>query len=62
MSTAQRSNVDLNKLPSTKGKRFALVVSEWNSEITNNLKSGARETLLSSGVKTKDIEEFNISF
>ena len=60
MSTAQRSNVDLNKLPSTKGKRFALVVSEWNSEITNNLKSGARETLLSSGVKTKDIEVFNV--
>tara|TARA_B100000768_G_scaffold165851_1_gene168725 strand:+ start:272 stop:742 length:471 start_codon:yes stop_codon:yes gene_type:complete len=60
MSTAQRTNVDINKLPSSKGKRFALVISEWNSEITDNLKSGARETLLASGVKVKDIEEFDV--
>jgi 6,7-dimethyl-8-ribityllumazine synthase len=60
MSTTQRANVDLKKLPSSKGKRFALVVSEWNSEITDNLKSGARETLLKAGVKTKDIEEFYV--
>lgn len=60
MSTAQRTNVDINKLPSSKGKRFALVISEWNSEITDNLKSGARETLLTSGVKVKDIEEFDV--
>jgi 6,7-dimethyl-8-ribityllumazine synthase len=60
MSTAQHSNVDLNKLPSSKGRRFALVASEWNSEITDNLKSAARETLLKTGVKAKDIEEYNV--
>ncbi|MFY0605676.1 MAG: 6,7-dimethyl-8-ribityllumazine synthase [Cyclobacteriaceae bacterium] len=51
---------------STKGiqdvssKRFAIVVSEWNEEITEALYSGAHETLLSHGVPREQIERVNV--
>ena len=35
----------LDKLPSAKGLRFALVVSHWNSEITESLYEGAKNIL-----------------
>lgn len=37
------------------GKSFAIVVSEWNFEITEALYSGAFETLLSFGAKPNNI-------
>ena len=37
------------------GKKFAIVVSEWNSNITGALCEGAVATLLQNGVDEKDI-------
>lgn len=59
MATAQHnlSNYDPTSVPSGAGLRFALVVSEWNIEITDALRRGARETLLKHGVTEADIVE-----
>lgn len=42
-------------VPSGKGMRVALVVSEWNGSITNELKNGAERTLKENGVAEDDI-------
>ena len=47
-------------IPSARGKRFALVVSEWNAHITDALAQGARDTLVHLGVKSEDIENFAV--
>ena len=39
--------LDLSNVPGAKGLRFALVVSEWNSKITENLFKGAHVVLTS---------------
>lgn len=59
MSTADKhlSHYDPAGVPSGAGRRFALVVSEWNHEITDALRRGARETLLKHGVAEADIIE-----
>jgi 6,7-dimethyl-8-ribityllumazine synthase len=36
-------------------KRFAVVVSEWNEEVTESLYSGAYQTLIQHGVKPENI-------
>jgi 6,7-dimethyl-8-ribityllumazine synthase len=41
-------------------KKFALVVSEWNDEITASLYSGAIETLLQYGAKKENIYRKNV--
>jgi 6,7-dimethyl-8-ribityllumazine synthase len=41
-------------------KRFALVVAEWNEEITNALYEGAVATLLEHGVPKKNIIRKNV--
>ncbi len=46
---------DPRNIPSGSGKKIGIVVSEWNSEITNGLKDGALETLTSCGVYSRDI-------
>lgn len=40
--------------------RFSIVVSQWNSEITEALYTGAFETLLKYGAKTKNISRTNV--
>lgn len=59
MSTAHKhlSHYDPAGVPSGAGRRFALVVSEWNHRITDALRQGARETLLRHGVAEADIVE-----
>jgi 6,7-dimethyl-8-ribityllumazine synthase len=59
MATAEHhlSDYDPTSVPSGAGRRFALVVSEWNREITDALRIGARETLLKHGVAENDITE-----
>ncbi|MEZ4788586.1 MAG: 6,7-dimethyl-8-ribityllumazine synthase [Flavobacteriales bacterium] len=59
MATAEHhlSHYDPTSVPSGAGRRFALVVSEWNREVTDALRAGARETLLRHGVKEADILE-----
>ena len=58
MATGQRGTLSLEGIPSARGKRFALVVSEWNAHITDALAQGARDTLVHLGVKSEDIENF----
>jgi len=59
MATAAHhlSEHDPSSVPSGAGRRFALVVSEWNRTITDALRAGARDTLLRYGVAAGDIEE-----
>lgn len=49
------SEYDANSVPSGEGMRVGIVVSEWNSEITDALLQGARKTLIDNGVREKDI-------
>ena len=43
------------RLQDIKSKKFGIVVSEWNNEITHALMSGAIETLLKYGAKKENI-------
>ena len=49
------SDYDLNAVPDASGMRLALIVSEWNRQITSQLEEGAFHTLLRFGVKEEDI-------
>ncbi|MBX7225601.1 MAG: 6,7-dimethyl-8-ribityllumazine synthase [Chitinophagales bacterium] len=49
------SDYDTTSVPSGKGKKIGIVVSEWNNHITYPLLKGAVETLLQHGVKEKNI-------
>ncbi len=55
MATVNLSDYDINSVPSAKGMRFGIVISEWNNEITEALYSGAKNTLIKHGVKPDDI-------
>jgi 6,7-dimethyl-8-ribityllumazine synthase len=44
-----KSKIDLS------GRKFAIVVAEWNEEITEALYDGAHQTLLKAGAKAKHI-------
>jgi len=54
------SEYDKSALPDASQMRIGLVVSEWNSEITENLFRGARETLLACGVSPEHITRWNV--
>jgi len=45
-----------DEVPSGKGRRIAIVVAEWNSDITFALRDGAIKTLLANGVARSAIE------
>lgn len=47
-------------LTNLKTKKFALVVSEWNSEVTESLYSGALDTLLKHGALPENIIRKNV--
>lgn len=47
-------------LPDVSNKRFAIVVAEWNGEITEALFDGAYKTLIEYGVKTENIVRANV--
>lgn len=49
------SEYDSSYIPRGEGKKIAIVVSEWNSNITENLLQGAYDTLLKFGVSSQDI-------
>lgn len=44
----------IDALPSAKGMRFALVVSAWNSEVTESLFDGAQKVLIQKEAKSID--------
>jgi 6,7-dimethyl-8-ribityllumazine synthase len=49
------SDYDLEHIPSAKGMRFGIVVSEWNYQITGSMAKAAAETLLKHDVDDKNI-------
>ena len=62
MATANKnlSVYDKNTIPNAKEFRFGIVVSEWNSRITEGLYSGALEALLDCGAKEENIIRWNV--
>ncbi|MDD2344753.1 MAG: 6,7-dimethyl-8-ribityllumazine synthase [Bacteroidales bacterium] len=49
------SEYDPDHVPTINNCKIAIVVSEWNTEVTFALRDGALETLLKQGVKTENI-------
>lgn len=49
------SSYDPQSVPSGSGKKYGVVVAEWNQHITFELMKGCNETLLQHGVKAEDI-------
>lgn len=43
------------KIPDAADMKFAIVVAEWNSQVTDNLLKGALDTLLMYGAKQKNL-------
>lgn len=57
MSSALKNLSDFttDNLPDVSGKTFAIVVSEWNTDVTHALYTGAYDTLLKYGAKEENI-------
>ncbi len=55
MATKNLSEYDINSIPSAKGMRVGIIVSEWNNEITEELYNGAAKTLITHGVDEENI-------
>jgi len=49
-----------DNLPDISYRRFALVVAEWNAEVTEALFNGAYQTLLQYGAKAENIVRGNV--
>lgn len=49
------SDYDPATVPDASNMRFAIVVAEWNDQITGNLMKGAYQTLLDNGTKEENI-------
>lgn len=47
-------------LPDVSRKKFAIIVAEWNSEITEALFEGAYQTLVANGVQAENIIRANV--
>lgn len=54
------SRYDAESIPSCEGMRFGVVVSEWNTEITEALFEGVRSTLLKFGANSEDVVRRNV--
>ena len=54
------SDYDKNTIPNAKDFRFGIVVSEWNSNITDNLFRGALETLVEHGAIIENIVSWHV--
>lgn len=50
------SHYDQGDLPDASKMMFGIVVSEWNRNITENLKEGSYQTLIQNGVKPENIQ------
>ena len=61
--TTDLSRYNANELPSAdvlKRQRYAIVVADWNSEITHALAQGAIDTLLKHGVQEENIDVMHV--
>ena len=54
------SDYNMEEVPSSEGIRFAIIVSEWNNHITENLYIGAEKTLIKLGTKQNDIVRIDV--
>ncbi len=62
MATAKNnlSKYDVSRVPDGKKSRIALVVSEWNKEITEALFQAAKNTLIDNNVSNKNIVRIDV--
>ncbi len=62
MATSNKnlSTYDKATIPNPKDLRFGIVVSEWNSEITEGLYSGAEDALIDCGASKENIIRWNV--
>ena len=62
MATATKnlSAYDKTTIPNAKDLRFGIVVSEWNTEITEGLYNGALEALVDCGAQAENILRWNV--
>lgn len=62
MATANKNLSQYNKdeIPNAEQLRFGIVVSEWNSQITDALYKGALEALLDCGAKENHIVKWDV--
>ena len=61
--TTDLSQYDANELPSAdvlSRQRYAIVVADWNSEITHKLAKGAIDTLIKHGVREDNIDVMHV--
>ncbi|MEM8928753.1 MAG: 6,7-dimethyl-8-ribityllumazine synthase [Bacteroidota bacterium] len=54
------SHYDKTKIEDSSNLKIGLVVSEWNTEITENLFNGALEALMDCGVKEENVLRWNV--
>lgn len=54
------SEYDKETIPNAKDLRFGIVVSEWNSNITEGLYNGAEAALLDCGAEASNIVRWNV--
>ena len=64
MATANTnlSNYDKSALPNATDFKIGIVVSEWNSEVTNGLLDGALQTLIDCGVSQQNISVHKVLY
>jgi len=60
MSSSNLSNYDKSTIPNAKNLRFGIVVSKWNTSITENLFKGAQEVLLENGTLLNNIQRLDV--
>ncbi|WP_375446965.1 6,7-dimethyl-8-ribityllumazine synthase [uncultured Fibrella sp.] len=62
MSSADKnlSVFSVDNLPDISGRRFALIVAEWNSEVTEALFKGAYDTLIQYGATADNVLRGNV--
>ena len=54
------STYDKYSLPSVVGKSVGIITSQWNGQITNNMRKGAVDTLLDCGFSPENIIEWSV--
>jgi len=60
MASTNLSDYDKSTIPNAKHFRFGIVVSEWNTSITDNLFKGAYLALLENGTLKDNITRINV--
>ncbi len=60
MATTNLSDYDKSALSTAKDLKFGIVVSEWNTTITENLYQGALATLLENGALERNITRLDV--